>query len=338
MGFGRFVCVALPFCLTLASLICILIVMVSGMSSHNLDMFEVNTKNLSISSSSLQNLANELKKRDANPGNELSHLTSEALESVGSAINGAISGQNFTASELGLADSYKVFMWNYCSYNGTSSNCTKAAYNWAASSLNTTALNEKAAAISLAATGVNATFPKDITGALKTYIAVSRWTQIVYIIAFILCVLTLVVGLFGFCSRIGSCFTYFISGIATTSIIIASVMATVSSAVVVAAVNSSAKAYKVTAKLNTSFLSVTWIAVAFSIGAGLFWLFSVCCCKSEHHNNKRQTEKFGPTSYTPLHENNTSYPGQQQGVAYNQNNMRTAPAGAAYEPYSHANV
>lgn len=338
MGVGRVICVALPFGLTLASLICILIAMLSGATSHNLDMFEVNTKNMSISSSSLANLVSEVTKRDASPsGNSLSALTIAGLEPN----TGSATSTNFTASSFGLADSYKVFLWNYCAITGTNTTCTKAKFNWAASSLNVTALNAKASAVSEAAAGTNATLPKDITSALKSYIAVSKWTQVVYIIALLFTALTLLTGLFGFCSRAGSCITYLLSGLATTSLLAASLMATLSSAVVVAAVKTSAKAYGVTASLQRPFLSVTWLAVAFSIGSGIFWLASICCCKPEHRSSKRQSEKFGPSAYTPIH-GETAYNGQpqQQGLAYGgQQQQHMKPTrGAGYEPYSHANV
>jgi len=339
MGLGRFVCVGIPFGLTLASLICILITMLSGLASNKIDMFEVNTKNLSISSSSLSNIYNEFhhSKRDvvlnrALPG----QLTSAAL-------NGAFNnGVNFTAADFDLADSYKVFVWNYCSTTGSNTTCTKAKYNWAHSSLNTTAINEKAQAVS-AKIGQNATLPKDVTDAMDTYATVSKWTQVVYIIAFILTLLELIVGLFGFWSRLGSCATYLVSGFATSAIIAASILATASSVILVGAVNASSKAYGVKATLHTPFLSVTWLACAFSIGAGLFWLFSICCCKNEHRRNKNKnySEKgfapnSRPSSYQPIHNPNTEYAGQQSGV-YNAGAQKPVHAGA-YEPYSHAAV
>jgi hypothetical protein len=328
MGFGRFVCVGVPFGLTIASLICILIVMLNGITDKSLDMFEVDTKNLSISSSSLQNFVNEVKKRDER---DLGHLTTAAL-------NGAANGAtNFTAAQLGLADSYKVYMWNYCSTTGSKTNCTSAKFDWASDSLNITAINARASS----ASGTNATLPKDVSNALKTFATVSKWTQVVYIIAFILTVLELVVGLFGFCSRAGSCVTYLVAGLQSTAIISASILATVSSAVVVAAVKSTSKAYGVNASIKTGFLSVTWIAVAFSVGAGLFWMFSMCCCKAEHRNNKKHNGEKGfamgnNSSYQPLHDPNTAYQGQQHGI-YNPQLNKPAH-GAGYEPYSHAAV
>jgi hypothetical protein len=335
MGVGRFLCVGLPFGLTFASLICLLIAMLAGVSNHNLDMFEVKTQNFSVSTSSLQNFE-DLLKRSASPGH-FSALTTAALN--GAATTAATSSDsNITAAELGLADYYKVSLWSFCATTGSTSNCTKAKFNWAASELNTTSL--------ISSTGTNVTLPKEIRDSLKTFIVVSKWTQVVYIIAFVALILELVVGLFGFCSRMGSCCTFIVSGISTTTVIAASVLATVTSSVVVAAIESAAKAYGAKASINTSFLAVTWAAAAFSIGAGLFWLLSTCCCAADHHKSNRRSmgdgEKLlatGGRGYQRVEDPhgfdaNTAYGPQTQGVHHQQ------PVGrqGAYEPYSHADV
>jgi hypothetical protein len=351
MGFGRFVCVAVPFGLTLASIVCILIAMLAGVTDKNLDMFEIKTQNLSISSSSLQNLANEITKRSPEP--HYSDLTTSALNSGSSAVDSAISGDNITAAELGLADLYKVSLWGYCSQTaGSKSNCTKAKFDWASSALNTTAIETLTST-----TGVTVNFPKEIKGALKTYAVVSKWTEVVYIIAIITAAVELIFGLFGFCSRAGSCCTFILSGISTTAIIAASIMATAQSSIVTGAVLSVSKAYGVKASLNTGFLAVTWLAVAFSIGAGLFWMFSICCCANDHHSNKRSnrrskgddSEKLIPTGAyqrveDPHHFNNGAYAGQQNG-AYNgqeygvpMTNVKPTRGNGAYEPYSHTAI
>ncbi|KAG9240681.1 SUR7 protein-like protein [Calycina marina] len=332
MGAGRVVCVALPFGLTLASLLCIILTLLAGVTNKNLEMFDVNTENMSISSSDLQNLVNLVTKRDALP--EPDNLGAGALTSA--ALNNVLtSTTNFTASDFGLADSYKVYLWNYCSTANSSTTCTKAKFNWASSALNVTYLNERASAISIAASGNNATLPDDITTALKAYIHVSKWTQIVYSIALLFSVLTLVTGLFGFCSRVGSCITYLMCGLATTTIIAASAMATASSAIVVGAIQGTSSSYGITASIKTPFLSLTWFAVAFSIGAGLFWSFSICCCKAQHRS-KGNNEKFVPSTYQPLHDPNMSYQSQTQGVY---NPQAHVPArGAGYEPYKQSAV
>jgi len=345
MGVGRFVCVALPFALTVCSLICILIVMLAGVTNHNLDMFEVNTKNLSISSNSLQNLEN-LVKRD------LSHLTSAALENANAANTAATAGINITAADLGLADKYKVSLWNYCYETGSNTTCTKAKFGWASSALNTTAIESLASST----TGVKVTLPKELTASLKTFTVFSKWTDVVYIIAFITCVVELFFGIFAICSRAGSCLTFLVSGLSTVTIVAASIMATVQSSIVVGTLDSTAKAYGVKSSLNTSFLATTWLAAAFSIGGGLFWMFTICCCAADHHTKRsnRQSraddsEKLIPTGAyqrvgEPEHYHNGAYAGQQQGIYAPQqqygvpSNARPIRGNGAYEPYAHAAI
>ncbi len=337
MGAGRFLCVSVPLGLTFASMVCILIAMLSGVTNKNLDMFQADTANLSISSSSLENLAN-LAKREAH----FSDLTTAAL-------SGSVSSStNITAADLGLADTYKVNMWNYCYSSGKNTTCTKAKFNWAASALNTTAIE----ALATSTAGVNVTLPTEMKDSLKTFIVFSKWTEVVYIIAFIASVIELVLGVFAICSRAGSCITSLASGFATTTIIAASIMATVQSSIVVAALKSTAKAYGVNASLNTSFLAVTWLAVAFSIAGGLFWMFTTCCCAADHSKSPRNrrsrgdySEKLIPTgAYHPIQDPNTAYVGQQHGI-YNPPQaygipMQNKPVdrAGAYEPYSHAAI
>jgi hypothetical protein len=309
--------------------------MLAGITDKNLDMFQVKTQNFSVSSSSLQNFE-DLLKREPNEGH-FSALTTAALS--GFTNNDSV---NITAADLGLADSYKVSLWNYCATTGSKTTCSKGKFNWASSELNTTNITTLASS-----TGTNVTLPKEIRNSLKTFTVVSKWTEVVYIIAFVASVLEIVVGLFGFCSRIGSCCTFIISGVSTTAVIAASVMATVMSSVVVGAIDSAAKAYGAKASLNTSFLAVTWLAAAFSIGAGLFWLFSICCCAADHHKSNRRSvgdgEKLLPTGGSGYQrvedphgfDANTAYGPQTQGVYQHQK-----PVGrqGAYEPYSHGAI
>jgi hypothetical protein len=314
--------------------------MLAGVTNHSLDMFEVNTKNLSISSNSLANLENLVTKR------ALSGLTNEALSNANAA---ATAGVNFTAADLGLADTYKVSLFNYCYQSGTNTTCTKAKFDWASSALNTTAIQKLASTT----TGVTVTLPKELTTSLHTFTVVSKWTEVVYIIAFVTCAVELFVGLFGFCSRIGSCCTFLISGISTVAIVAASIMATIQSSIVVGAIDSVAKAYGVHSSINTSFLATTWLAAAFSIGGGLFWMFSMCCCAADHHkhSNRRSragdTEKLIPTgAYQRVGEPDHFHPyaGQQQGVYEPQEQFgvpshnKPVRGNGAYEPYAHAAI
>jgi len=241
--------------------------MLAGISNKSLDMFEIKTQNLSISSSSLSNLV-DLTKRSPIPGDSLSALTIagqspnpstpsdslSALTIAGQSPNPG-SSDNITASALGLADSYKVSLWNYCATTGSNTNCTKAKFDWAATTLNTSTVEATASSL----TGTTVRLPSELRAALKTFKTFSKWTEVVYIMAFFTCVAELFLGLFGFCSRAGSCLTFIISGVSTLTIIIASIMATVQSSLVIAAVKASARSYGVKGSINTSYLATTWL-------------------------------------------------------------------------------
>ncbi|KAE8449296.1 hypothetical protein EG329_008196 [Mollisiaceae sp. DMI_Dod_QoI] len=335
MGVGRFVCVALPFGLTLASLVCILIAMLAGITNKDLDMFEVKTQNLSISSSDLQNLKNLVKRED--------HFSGLTVAALGNAAATAAS-INITAADLGLADSYKVSLWNYCAQTGSKINCTSAKFDWASSALNTTTIEKLASSTS----GVTVTLPKSLTDALKTFTVFEKWTEVVYIIAVITCAFEIFLSVFAFCSRAGSCITFLISGLSTTTIIAASIMATVQVSIVTGAIDSVAKAYGTKASINTSFLATTWLAVVFSIASGFFWMFTICCCAADHHSKKSRrrgedAEKLIPAGAYQRVEEQHGFAGQQSGV-YNAQQFATpahnvkAERGGAYEPYSHSSI
>lgn len=353
MGAGRFACVALPIALTIASIVCILIAMLAGVTDKSLSLFTVDTANLSMSSSTIANLVDA---RDAAPEpsptlHGLGDLTNEALNTASSIA----AGDNITASTLGLADEYKVSIWAYCAVTGGKANCTGMKFDWASSELNATALTGTAGGQT-----VTVNLPSEVRGALKTFIQISKWTQVVYIIALVAAAIVLVCGLFAICSRLGSCCTSIIAGIATAAITIASVMATVQASVVVGALKSTAKMYGVDAEFNTRFLAVTWLAVAFSLGAGLFWLFSMCCCASDHKSSKNKSslfskrrshaddsEKLIPTgAYQRVGDEHHGYAGQQQGIYNNapeygvpMHNVKPAHRGnGAYEPYAHTAI
>jgi len=89
----------------------------------------------------------------------------------------------------------------------------------------------------------------------------------------------------------------------------------------------------------------TWLAVAFSWGAAIFWLFSVCCCSGRSGNdgkNKRVNVEKTPYTYERV-----ASPYLGQSAHANPNRASTGggvplqsvgQGGKAYEPYRHENV
>ncbi|KAI1408950.1 SUR7/PalI family-domain-containing protein [Hypoxylon sp. FL1857] len=346
MGVGRYFCVALPFILTVGSIICMLIAGLTGVANNSLFIFQVDTRNVSIDASTLQNLIsnitngvnvtdsiqNALNSRDEIELGSRSPAPQDVSSIIGS-LTGGDNG-NITAHQLGIDKLYDVTLWNYCSIpaNGTDKNCTQAKFNWAEQDFNTDFVDQFGSDL-----GANVTIPQEIKDALNTFKPLIKWTEVVYIIAMVALGLELIVGLFTACSRLVSCLTWLISGIATLAVIAAAAMMTAIAIVVVGAVKGAIGKYGGDASWNNNFLADIWIGVAFALGASLFWLFSICCCSPEkrpHNRRSRsgpESEKFIPSgSYAPLGDNRNS------GYNYGVPQRGGARSDLAYEPYSHA--
>jgi len=332
---GRFFCVALPFALTAASLVALLVAGLAGVADKNLYMFQVNTTGLSVSPDYVSRLVNGGGGSSGSSGSSIFH--DKSLLGTRQAKG------NITAADLSLSNLYDVSLWGYCytPQNGARA-CTKPAFNWAegAFGAQTSQIHSL-----ISATGQNITIPKEITNAMTAFSTISRWTEITFIIAYVCLGVELLFGLFANCSRAWSCVTWLVAGLATVAVCTAASLATAMSVVVVGSLEASAKVFGVKASFHTGFLAAVWISAAFALGAGFFWLFTICCCKPEHRSRNKshrdsQTEKLMPQgSYQPLHEPqhngfyNNSAP-QYGGPRY--------PSGGrsdlAYEPYSHGRV
>lgn len=308
-NFGRMVCVALPFILTVASLIAMLVAGLAGVSDKSLYMFMVNTTDFSVSATSITNLLADrsLVEREAWGGESATPTTGDSAAAVASAsaaaatatskadaeaaVANAVSGTNITGSDLGLSDIYYVNLWNYCQSVSTGGKeCKKAQYNWAANATKSfeTELNTVASA-----SGENVTLPDAIKTAMNTFGTVTRWTEIVFMIAYVALAVSLLFGIFANCSRAFSCCTFIIAAFAAVAVCAAAVLATVTAAVVIGAVEGTAKKYGVTGNINTRFLSTVWIGAAFAIAAGFFWMFTICCCKPDHSRSRGKPSGFG---------------------------------------------
>ncbi|KAI8959676.1 SUR7/PalI family-domain-containing protein [Daldinia sp. FL1419] len=355
MGVGRYVCVALPFILTVGSIISMLIAGLTGVTNNGLFIFEIDTRNVSMDAATLQSIIGNISNPDSvsdqidnavnsgqkgvsqnihNPMNQ--HIGSRSpapqdASDVSGIINGITGGGNITAAELGIDKIYQFTLWNYCATTTDGAkNCSKAKFNWAEEDLNTSWVDEFSKQL-----GSNITIPDEVNDTLSTFKTLIKWTEVVYVIAMVALGLELVVGLFTACSRLVSCLTWVISGIATAFVIAAASMMTALAVIVVGVTRGATSKYGGDASWNKNFLACIWIGVAFALGASFFWLFSICCCKPENRPYNRRSgpegEKFIPSgSYAPLGENRNS------GYNYGAPQRGGARSDLAYEPYSHA--
>ncbi|PSR87439.1 SUR7/PalI family-domain-containing protein [Coniella lustricola] len=320
MSFGRIVCVFVPFALTIASIITLLVACLAGITSKDVYSFKVNTTDFSMSVSDISSLLSRseplpLYERDTassiesaasslesstgtattdlkNDFSDLIKTASAALASATSAsdavsaVTSAVGSQNITAADLGLADAYYVSLWNYCEHsnNGTTT-CSKSKFDWVSNA--TSAFESKFEAV-VEAAGANATLPSALKDGMKTFATVTKWTEICFIISFIFLGATMIFGIFANCTRFFSICATLVAVVAALAVIASASLATGSAAVVVGLAEGSAKEYGVTASFNKHFLVNVWLAALFIIAAVLFWTFSICCCAPDHHKRSRR--------------------------------------------------
>lgn len=346
MGAGRFVCVLLPVLLTVAAIVSFLIATLTGVAHNRMYLFRLDTQNLTIDQASLASFADDLGVGDdldsiTNDINDLSDTISGNSRVKRLALRQDVQTDNITAQDLGMAKQYDVSFWGYCYVDfNDDRHCTDSEMNWAANTLNDSYLEEFASV-----SGVSIALPDEITGPLRAFREISRWTGIAFIVALVVLGVELVIGILSNFSRAISCVTWLVGLLAIIVTGVAAALATAQAAVVVGAVEATAWRYGVEGHINTRFLATIWIGFAFTLAASLFFLFTVCCCKNERRNRNRggdDGEKFAPSkSYAPLGSGNdhemtsgTGFYNPQQAPQYG------APYGgrtteSAYEPYSH---
>jgi hypothetical protein len=350
---GRFFCVAIPFILAVGAVIAMLVAGLAGVADKSLYMFQINTTDLSISASSISNLLDkatrDLDKRmiGFHDPNQHKHSADVENSETVTTTTTEVTSSNITAADLGLMDLYDVGLWGWCytAQNDTRL-CSKAKFNWASTTLNDTENSLKSMATSV---GETLTLPTEITDAISAFSTIAKWTEVVFIIAIIALAVELLFGIFANCSRAFSCVTMLVAMVATVAVCAFAAMATAMSTIVTGAVEGSAKVYGVKADLNTKYLAAVWIAAAFAIAAGFFWMFTVCCCAPDHSSRRSNVkhrdnnEKFVPVgAYQPIHEDgayNGGYGNQHSNPQYGYAPQQYAPRReGAYEPYSHSHV
>ena len=110
-----------------------------------------------------------------------------------------------------------------------------------------------------------------------------------YVLALVSTIFTLVVGISAVFSRWGSFFTTFFAAASALFTLAASGVATALFVTIDGVLTKFLKPYEVHTSLGGNILRTTWVGTVFALGAGVFWLFSVCCCsgRSPWHKDDR---------------------------------------------------
>ncbi|KAL8704281.1 MAG: hypothetical protein Q9201_002560 [Fulgogasparrea decipioides] len=320
---GRVACIATPMLLTLASLICLIIVALGGTNKSNATLnkyyfFRANTIDINVKPSDLN--------IPSNP------LTDAIINQTTSAAKDA----------LDVKDFYHVSLWNYCSGdfdNGKDkiTYCSPHKNQFWFNPVEVWGLNN---------TNIDQLFSKELRSGLHAYKQAAKWMFIAYIVALITTIVEILVGFFAIFSRLGSLATTIVSTISSLFIIAFALTATILYATLMGSFNEALKKYNIHGSLGHDMYVVVWLSVAFSFGAGIFWLFSSCCCSGrsdkikygDRAGRKGTYERVeSPYGYREGPVNFHSGPGYQaphHGVPLG----NVGQKGTAYEPYRRADV
>lgn len=330
---GRFACIFTPMALTIASLVCLVIIGLGGTNKSNsfyndLYFFRANTSAINIDPSLVPNLPN---------------LPADVDKLVGD------NAGKIVKTALNISDFYHISLWNYCegdfgsnSTGGTVDNvkfCSPHTNEFWFNPVEVWKLNN---------TGIDKLFSKELQSGLDTYKTVAKWMFIAYVVALISTIVEILVGFLALFSRLGSVVTTIVSSISSLFLVGFALTSTILYASLTATFNDALTKYNIHGNLGHRIYVTIWLAVVFSMASGLFWLFSSCCCsgrsdriKGYGDGNQRRGMR---AQQTPHHYERVESP-MRGGLPYKStpsqgyqapNNYQMGPQRAtAYEPFRH---
>ena len=211
-------------------------------------------------------------------------------------VNASSTGSNTTA----IQDFYHVGLWNYCSGDFGNNNsvskdnandhvtyCSKRTNEFWFNPVEVWGLNQ---------TQADALFGKELTNGLKVYRTVAKWMFISYLVATIATAVEVIVGFFALFSRWGSLVTTIVSSVSGIFLIGFALTSTILFSTLTGTFNHALKKYNIHASLGHNVFVLIWLSVAFSWAAGIFWLFSSCCCSGRSDRIKGYNDKPSQSS------------------------------------------
>lgn len=316
--------------LTIASLICLIIVGLGGTNKSNsfyndLYFFRANTSDISVDPSLLDL-----------PTNRFDNLLGD---SAGSAVKTA----------LNISDFYHISLWNYCEGNFGKNSSGGAVDDVTFCSPHTNEFWFNPVEVwGLNNTGVDKFFSKELQDGLNTYKAVAKWMFIAYIVALISTIVEILVGFLALFSRLGSVVTTIVSSVSSLFLVGFALTSTILYASLTATFNDALTKYNIHGSLGHQIYVNIWLAVVFSMASGLFWLFSSCCCSGRSDRIKGygdgEQRRGMRAQRTPYNYERVESP-MRGGLPYKSapsqgyqapNNYQMDPQRAtAYEPFRH---
>ncbi|KAL4784553.1 SUR7/PalI family-domain-containing protein [Aspergillus varians] len=332
---GRFVCIFTPYVLTIAALICLIIV---GLGS---------TEGGSNSTRDLYFFRADL--RELNGSRTIQNSVSDVLDNLNLSVDDGDIGSALDEVQkyFNIPDFYNIGLFGYCEGNITSKN------NYAVSNCSSPKAEfwfDPVKVWNLKTLGLQNALPSDVQDSLNIYKNVSKWMSIAYIIAFVATGLEILLGITAIFSRWGSCVTTLISIAAFLFTAAASATSTAMFVIVTGVFNDKIKPYGIKGSMGRNIYAATWLATAFSLAAALFWAISSCCCSGRSPYNHRHGRNRGdinaekaPYTYEPVGSAHPSpqppfYPSdapQYDAPQYPTPKYQAPDHTTSYEPYRH---
>lgn len=306
---GRFACIFVPMALTIASLLCLLMVASGQLNKDNKIQRDIYF--MKADTSEFNDNPDAIKKLD-NLNIDI-HLL-DALQKA--------------AKSADLKDFYTVGLWNYCEGIEDSQGkqeityCSPRKNSFWFDPVNVWKLNE---------TGI---FTDKMDKAINASRKVSGWMFSAYIIAIVLTIAEFIVGLAAIFSRWGSLVTTIVSTAQTVFVFAAAITSTALYASVVGVIETTMKVYNIHASMGKNMLAWVWLAVAFSTASGFFWMISICCCSGKSPHKQIKAEKT-PYTYERVA---SPYMGAAAGPPPTMAPPAHGNSGSAYEPFRHERV
>lgn len=237
------------------------------------------------------------------------------------------------ASSKQLKDFYQVGLWSYC--EGDIANDGTETITWC-SARKFQFHFDPVAVWELKNTSVQELLGDKFDKGMNAYAKAAGFMNWAFVITLVLTAVEFVVGFFAIFSRWGSLVTTVISTAQTVFALAAAATATAIYGALTGVFESVLRPYNIDASMGSKMLSVLWLAVAFSIASGFFWLVSVCCCSGKSGHKKVVVEK---TPYTYERVSSPAF-GQsghqlQNQKPFGQPQHQTA---TAYEPFRQQHV
>jgi hypothetical protein len=240
-----------------------------------------------------------------------------------SALQGAASAKD-------LKDFYQVGLWNYCEGDIEKNGHHKVTF---CSPRKASFWFNPVEVWELKDTTAEKIFPSKMKDGLEAYQKVAKWMFIAYVLALCTTIAEIIVGIFAIFSRWGSFVTTIVSTASTIFVFAAAITSTALYAALAGTFESVLKPYNIKASLGKNMLTVVWLAVAFSLASGFFWLISTCCCSGKNGHKKVVVEK---TPYTYERVASPYLGAAQQGHPAPGGHQQFG--GGAYEPFRHERV